>query len=568
MTAAVWGRDGRRAFWALAGGLGVAEAFAGRNAMNADGISYLDIADAYGRGDWGGALSLYWSPLYSWLVGGALALARPSAAWEFPLVHLVNLAIYGAALAALELLVRELAAWRAVVGAPGPLAGPAWAWRAWAYAAFLTAALDMVTLRLVTPDLLLLAAVLAVAGLLCRIAAGRAGPATFVALGVVLGLAYLAKLAAVSVALVALVAAAIVAGAGRRRALVAALALVAVAGPWVVALSLASGRPTLGTAGALNYQWIVNREPGVRMEVAHSGFVASGPAGPRPTRLVEAPPTYGFDGPVPGTVPLWREPGYWHAGAAVHVSPGRQARAVGANLARLAEALLAWVPSVAGLGVLLAAGRRAGTRPGPLPRFLVALGGIPLVMYLAVYVERRYVAAFLVVLALAAFAAVRLPDRPAERRRLAAVCLVVLAAQTAWPAARITYDVAHEVKGLTRGDPALHRHWTIARGLAALGVAPGDRVAVLGDFFSAGWARLARVRVTAAIDPFPGAIVATGAPDADRLGAALTAAGVRAVVSDGPPRGVADLCAWTPLADRHTHACVLGPAPRAGAMAR
>ena len=33
-----------------------------------DAISYLDIADAYSRGDFSTAISSYWSPLYSWLI--------------------------------------------------------------------------------------------------------------------------------------------------------------------------------------------------------------------------------------------------------------------------------------------------------------------------------------------------------------------------------------------------------------------------------------------------------------------------------------------------------------------
>ena len=101
MRAAARLRRLRLACWLSAGALGALQAFAYRDDMNPDGVSYLDLADAWRRGDWAQAVSLYWSPLYSWLLGGALALLRPPARAEFPVVHLVNLLLYVAALGSL-----------------------------------------------------------------------------------------------------------------------------------------------------------------------------------------------------------------------------------------------------------------------------------------------------------------------------------------------------------------------------------------------------------------------------------------------------------------------------------
>jgi len=66
--------------------------------MSEDGISYLDIGDAYLRGDWTTAVNSVWSPMYSWILGLIMRLARPSMRWEFPVVQLTNLAIYLVAL--------------------------------------------------------------------------------------------------------------------------------------------------------------------------------------------------------------------------------------------------------------------------------------------------------------------------------------------------------------------------------------------------------------------------------------------------------------------------------------
>ena len=103
----------RLALWALAAGLGGLEAFAGRHVVNPDGIAYLDIADAYGRGDWTSALNAYWSPLYSWLLAGVFAVVRPPPYWECAVVHAVNFVVFLVALAAFEWLLSELLRWRA-----------------------------------------------------------------------------------------------------------------------------------------------------------------------------------------------------------------------------------------------------------------------------------------------------------------------------------------------------------------------------------------------------------------------------------------------------------------------
>ena len=80
-------------FWSLALVLGASQAWATRFTMNPDGISYLDMGDAYWRGDWHMAINAYFSPLYSWILGFFMKVLRPSPYWEYPLAHLVNFLI-------------------------------------------------------------------------------------------------------------------------------------------------------------------------------------------------------------------------------------------------------------------------------------------------------------------------------------------------------------------------------------------------------------------------------------------------------------------------------------------
>src|SRR5438874_9912533 len=103
-------RHATAAWLALAVLLASVETFAFRYSMNPDGIAYLDMGDAYLRGDWATAIRSHWSPLYAWLLGTGLRLAQPPPAFEFPFVHLVNFGIYGLALATFTFLLGEILA--------------------------------------------------------------------------------------------------------------------------------------------------------------------------------------------------------------------------------------------------------------------------------------------------------------------------------------------------------------------------------------------------------------------------------------------------------------------------
>lgn len=73
-----------------------------------DAIAYLDIGDAYLRGEWKEAINGYWSPLYSWLLGLTRSVLNPSPSWEFFVVKIVNFLIYLFALVGFEFFLSEL----------------------------------------------------------------------------------------------------------------------------------------------------------------------------------------------------------------------------------------------------------------------------------------------------------------------------------------------------------------------------------------------------------------------------------------------------------------------------
>src|SRR5438132_3866371 len=175
--------------------LGAAQAWATRFTMNPDGISYLDIGDAYWRGDWHNAINAYWSPLYSWILGLFLKVLKPSPYWEYPVAHLVNFFIYVAALGCFEFFLRNFIRSRLrsveLARLEGNITLPEWAWWMLGYTLFISASLQLITLRLLTPDLCVAAFVYLGSGLMLKIRVGSASRWAFLLLGVVLGFAYL-----------------------------------------------------------------------------------------------------------------------------------------------------------------------------------------------------------------------------------------------------------------------------------------------------------------------------------------------------------------------------------------
>ena len=178
-----------RLCWIVAAALGFLQAWGRRHDsgdgvayMGADGIAYLDIGDAYWRGDWGAAINAMWSPFYSWLTGLALRLFQPSPFQEFTVVRLLNYALYLLSLAAFVLFLRELERFRRTRTDEGDAAAqadsqalPRHAWLVFAYALFIWTSLSMNRVARTSPDVLVSALVFVASAILLRIRTRRAG---------------------------------------------------------------------------------------------------------------------------------------------------------------------------------------------------------------------------------------------------------------------------------------------------------------------------------------------------------------------------------------------------------
>ena len=378
-----------------------------------------------------------------------------------------------------------------------------------------------------TPDLGVLGFVFLALGIVLRIRLDAAPRlASFASLGAVLGLGYLCKTILFPLALVILPLAWL-AGPGLKRRLMAGVvsvvALVAVAGPFVFAVSRQMQMFTIGESGRNNYIWYV--EP----RLPDHDWAGPTSDGRMPThsmrRISTMPAAFEFDAPIGGTYPGWTDPAYWYVGLKPRFMPGRLlTRLAGSSVAYWQEFGLTtiggWLVLVVISGDIAGSWRRL-TRGGVL--LIPALAG--LAMYGCIYdfpgrFEMRYIAPFVVLAPLALAATVRMPASWGQRVfRGVAVAAIIVFAQAVADRAR------DDVRVLTQTG---NEPWAVAEGLRAAGLQEGDRVAHLGDrgYY---WARLLRVTIVAEI-PDAGQWWAQSDEARRALIERLRKAGIRAIV--------------------------------------
>jgi hypothetical protein len=517
-----------------------------RDAMNPDGVAYLDASDVYLSGSLASG-SGYWSPLYPLLLAGARRLVGTGATRELAAAQGVNLMVFLLAFAALEYLMWEVRR-TAALRRPGAASPNDIVWRVLVYALFAIATIGWVRVSMMTPDMCVAAIMLAVAGIGVRMTTGRAGWPSVVALGLLLGLGYLTKAAMFPVAIVVLatVVLATVALVRRHRgvpqALAAGVLFLAVAAPQIAYVSRLEGSPTFGGVGRLNYFWYVANVPGA----LSSTF-------PLPSRLPSPtahgqtltpldpdrgthPAIYDIDAPIPGTLPIWYDAGYWYRGVTAPLLPGAIVRTVVRHARVYLEIFGLLI--VGGLAAALAgpASRRDLGAMRPVAALVVpALAA--LAMYALVLVQPRYVAAF----ALMLFAGLVPPwatDAVSRRLRIGLAVGAVLSLPAVATQARVdgTYW-----RGTSRARA------NVASALAARGVGPGTRVGFIGEAYDAFWARTARLRFVSLV-PLAEAPRFWALDSAGRSAvlAHMRQNGAQAIIAEQPAPGV-NVEGWEPL---------------------
>jgi hypothetical protein len=468
--------------------------------MNPDGIPYLDVGDAYFRGDWASAVNGYWSPMYSWCLGLALHIFKPSLRWEFITVHLVNLIIYLAALLCFRFfLYSVIRAVREQVAEcdEGPLPLPDWVLLGLGYSVFLWASLVLIDPGLVTPDLLVAAIVFLIGGYLVKLRSHESY-GKFAMFGVLCGAAYLGKAIMFPLGFGFLGILLLSGRWSKRRVcgvLLSALLFLTVSAPFIAALSKQKGRLTFGDSGRLNYASLVN--PGAPQVHWQGEPVGSGIPRHTTRQVLENPPVYEFAEPVAGTYPPWYDPSYWNEGVRGTFRLRSQVRVLVQSALSYTKLLTSQLGLLAGVLTFVLWGgfptRRAILFNWPL----IAAACLSIGLYSLVLVRPRYIGASAVLLTLGILAGIRLP----KNEHFSAVAKNVTAAIVATILFSVVAHVAETAyKTMTvYGYPSQKDQLEAAVGLQSLGLTAGDGVAVIGDGSFDIWARLARFKIVSEV---------------------------------------------------------------------
>ena len=529
----------RIAAWAVALALGFIQAWRSRHTMNPDGVSYLDVSDAYVAGDWSAAINAYWSPLYSWLLAAATLLVRPSGYWEFTVVHLMNFAVYALTLAAFEFLLTQMLRARrerALQHGQAFDASDEWPWRLLGYSLFVWSALGMIGLTIVAPDMCVAALMFVAAGLALRLRDPSAPWWLPLLFGLTLGFAYLAKAAMLPLAFVfigaALISWRLPRRAAVRRIVIAVGGLAVTAAPYVLALSLSRGTLTWGAVARIAYLWCIDgATPSVHCTdppVGHSVVHAT-------RRISDAPAIYEFATRGAGSYPPWYDPSRWYDDVQSRLLPIRM-------LGRLVVHGLTYLdllaPILVAFGVLWWTCRRSPGIAGNVRQYAVLIlpATAALGMYALVYVQPRYIAPFIVLLALGAFCSLPFPHARLTRTLLPGASIAVATVLASPLLVGLLLNAAVLVSQRDSGGRPAHLQWHVAEALRQNGLREGDAVAALGGELAPYWARIARVRVVAEMSlEDANRFWASDSSERARVVALLEATGARGVVTKGIP---------------------------------
>jgi hypothetical protein len=545
-----------RSFLILCIVLAVIQSWICRYAMMSDGVSYLDIGDAYFRGDWSAAINAYWSPMYSWLLGFALYLLKPSMWWDFVVVHIVNLIIYIFALFSFRFFIhsvlRAIREDTPVSDSVLPL--PENAVLGVGYSLFLWCSLVLIDICKVTPDLLVAALVFLIGAYLVELRV-RHSYWKFAIFGALNGAAYLSKGIMFSLGfgfLAILLFSGKISRARISGVLLALAVFLIVCFPFIYALSKAKGRVTFGDTGKLAYAAMVN--PGTPQN--HWQGDPPGSGIPRhPTRkLMDNPAVFEFGEPVRGTYPPWDDPSYWNEGVRPSFRLRSQLRVLVESVFVYEKMFLGESGLIAGALIFLLLGGKATRRAIASNWPLLAAALLSLGAYSLVFVLSRYVGASMVLLWVAVFAGVRLPDGPriemesVSKYVCAAVAFTILLSVAAHLA-----DVAY-ANSTVGAEPSSKDQIKVAAELQSLGLRPGDKVAVVGYGLTNHWARLGRLRIVAeAASPASRDFWASSLERRNAAYECMKGAGARAVVAWGLPSTAID-ARWKQISDSQYYA--------------
>lgn len=497
-----------RALLILCLAFGAAQIWISRYALGSDGVSYLDIGDAFFRGQWSQAINGYWSPLYAWCEGLALGLIKPSLWWEPITVHAVNFVIYVLSLFSFRFLLHSVLRSLGKNSASTseeyiPLS--AWILTGLGYCIFLWATIELIDASYITPDLMVAMFTFLLGGYLVELREGGS-LGKFALFGVICGAAYWSKAVMFPVSFGFLAILLFSGALSKRRVvgvLLAAALFLGVSAPLIAALTKQKGRFTFGDSGKLNYAFWVN--PGISQK-NWQGDPSEGEVPKHTTRQVlDRPPTFEFAEPIGGTYPPWFDPSYWDEGAHGTWRLRSQIRVLVQSARNYSKMLIAQLGLLTGIGIFLLWGRAPARKAIFANWPLILAGCVSIGLYSLVLVRSRYVAGSFVLVFMAILAGIRLP-RGAQRTPVTKCITAAVMGSILLSIVAFLAEAAY-VTNTVYDYPSDKDYVRAAEGLRNMGLPAGEKVAIIGDGDVQYWARLGKFKIVAEVF----------APDAERM---------------------------------------------------
>jgi len=479
--------------------------------LDGDAVNYMDLADLIRAHQWSGIVNGYWHPLYPAALAIAQRVFHVTRSNELSAYYALNFLIFLVSAAAMLCFVSALVKLRRRMTPDAAPLLPLYALQLLGLGLLVIAAQRELSMGKVRPDALLQALMLfAFAMLLEALATESLIYAPL--MGMFLGLAYLTKSFAFVATLLSIAVmmlfqwwiqkrklSRVIAG-----GLLAAVVFALIAGPYISALSKKAHRFDFGDSGSLNYAWYVSGTGKMHLEPwMTSDFGSANVHLVHPQIvLMQNPNVYSYRAVRFGTYGNWFDPAYFND----HVTPKfnarlllkRDARNLVLSLRYLFNHPEAWIL----LALLLAFGARFSfadwrSRGFWLP--IVFSGAAIWGIYGLVNVEERYITLAYLLILLPIFAALRSrnSDDYATVQRTAVLLIALFAFLALGETLRTSLEERRQQSAIVPAawySPAI---FGAAKGLAAMGVQPGDEIACVGlsacsvDTY---WQRLAGVR--------------------------------------------------------------------------
>jgi len=499
----------RFVFYFIAILLGAIQAWNTRFYMTPDGISYLDIGDAYLRGDWNTAFNAYWGPLYSVILGSFLFLFKPSSYFEFPFVHLINFMIFIASIFCFNFFIDQF-----LKNKENKNSLPNWALYSMSCTIFLYTSLKFTNIWISTPDLLLSCFVYLITGYTLKIRRENDKNIDFIVLGALLGFAYLTKAIMFVIAFVYLAVFLIFKIANFKKVILSLFIFLIIASPYIFAISKEKNRVTFGDSGKLNYVWQVNNVTAFYMVHWQGGVeegrvrgldkkiqsVDCGKPKHSTRKIYSSPDVYEFGNPINATYAPWFDPSYWYEGVKPDLNFNHLLNFFKRNLKDYSLIFLVYqgVLIICFIYFLLKFKNIENLKTNINKNlFLITPPVFTILLYALVFPELRYIASFVSIFWIIMLSAVSvLKDDPGSVK-FGSITLIVFLLFTTLFARFSSSDYSYLKDFVNKNNVPLNCE--VAHELEKVGLEKGDAVASFGYGHLAFWARLGRYRIVSEI---------------------------------------------------------------------